>query len=72
MLQCISCSQNSDVGDKVIHYSSRLYIDGADAEVLHPGEIVTFINWGNLRILKVNRSVQFYLPYLFSYKTEND
>ena len=50
--------QNSDIGEKIIHYSSRLFIDGADAEVLQPGEIVTFINWGNLRILKINRYME--------------
>ena len=47
--------KDTSIGEKVIHFSSKLYIDGADAEVLHPGEIVTFINWGNIKILRINR-----------------
>ncbi|XP_060579607.1 LOW QUALITY PROTEIN: bifunctional glutamate/proline--tRNA ligase-like [Ruditapes philippinarum] len=48
--------KNEEAGTKVIHYSSKLYIDGADASVISEGEIVTFINWGNLRIVKINKS----------------
>ena len=40
---------------KTVHYSSKLYIEGADAEVISEGEIVTFINWGNLKIAKINK-----------------
>lgn len=32
-----------------------MLIDGADAETLAEGENATFINWGNVRIKKVNR-----------------
>lgn len=40
---------------KSVHYSSKVYIDGADAEVLKVDEKVTFINWGNLAIKAINR-----------------
>ncbi|XP_053376330.1 bifunctional glutamate/proline--tRNA ligase-like [Mercenaria mercenaria] len=48
--------KNEEAGLKTIYYSSKLYIDGADAAVISEGEIVTFINWGNLRIAKINKS----------------
>ena len=52
----VSCPlQNDAAGMKNVHLSSRLYIDGADAAVISEGEIVTFINWGNLRISKIHR-----------------
>jgi len=52
----VSCPlQNDAAGMKNVHLSSRLYIDGADAAVISEGEIVTFINWGNLRINKIHR-----------------
>ncbi|CAG5120654.1 unnamed protein product, partial [Candidula unifasciata] len=47
--------KNADVGNKTVWYGPRVYIDGADAEVISEGEIVTFINWGNLKIKKINR-----------------
>jgi len=40
---------------KKIYYSAKLYIDGADASVISEGEVVTFINWGNLKISKINK-----------------
>ncbi|CAL1534033.1 unnamed protein product [Lymnaea stagnalis] len=47
--------KNSEVGNKVVWYGPKILIDGADAEVISEGEIVTFINWGNLKIKKINR-----------------
>ncbi|XP_058692130.1 bifunctional glutamate/proline--tRNA ligase isoform X2 [Poecile atricapillus] len=48
--------KNADVGLKPVWYSSRVLIEGADAETLAEGEVVTFINWGNIIITKLNRS----------------
>ncbi|XP_023778638.1 bifunctional glutamate/proline--tRNA ligase isoform X7 [Cyanistes caeruleus] len=48
--------KNADVGLKPVWYSSRVFIEGADAETLSEGEVVTFINWGNIIITKLNRS----------------
>ncbi|KAH9496205.1 hypothetical protein Btru_010498 [Bulinus truncatus] len=47
--------KNADVGNKVVWYGPKVLIDAADAEVITEGEIVTFINWGNLKIKKINR-----------------
>ncbi|BFZ12382.1 hypothetical protein BsWGS_15421 [Bradybaena similaris] len=47
--------KNTEVGNKTVWFGPRVYIDGADAEVISEGEIVTFINWGNLKIKKINR-----------------
>lgn len=48
--------KNPDVGLKPVWYSSRVLIDGADAETLSEGEMVTFINWGNINIMKIHRN----------------
>ncbi|KFW12073.1 Bifunctional glutamate/proline--tRNA ligase, partial [Eurypyga helias] len=48
--------KNADVGLKPVWYGSRVLIEGADAETLTEGEVVTFINWGNITITKLNRN----------------
>ncbi|KAM7173132.1 bifunctional glutamate/proline--tRNA ligase isoform 2-T2 [Macrochelys suwanniensis] len=48
--------KNADVGLKPMWYSSKVLIDGADAETLTEGETVTFINWGNIIITKIHRN----------------
>lgn len=49
------CLQNEEVGMKEVWYGPRVLVEGADAETLTEGEMVTFINWGNLVITKINR-----------------
>lgn len=48
--------KNEDVGTKPVWYGPRVLIEGADAETLSEGEMVTFINWGNINITKINRN----------------
>lgn len=43
---------------KDVWYGPQVLIEGADAETLSEGEVVTFINWGNLIITKINKYVQ--------------
>lgn len=47
--------KNNDVGMKTVWLGPQIYIDYADAECLIEGENATFINWGNLRIKKINK-----------------
>ncbi|XP_053315637.1 bifunctional glutamate/proline--tRNA ligase [Spea bombifrons] len=47
--------KNAEVGLKQVWYGPRVLIEGADAETLSEGEMVTFINWGNINITKINR-----------------
>ncbi|KAM4770860.1 LOW QUALITY PROTEIN: bifunctional glutamate/proline--tRNA ligase [Rhinophrynus dorsalis] len=47
--------KNAEVGMKSVWYGPKVLIEGADAETLSEGEIVTFINWGNIIITKINR-----------------
>lgn len=47
--------KNADVGIKQVWYGPKVLIEGADAETFTEGEMVTFINWGNLIITKINR-----------------
>uniref|UniRef100_A0A9L0RM17 Bifunctional glutamate/proline--tRNA ligase n=1 Tax=Equus caballus TaxID=9796 RepID=A0A9L0RM17_HORSE len=48
--------KNPDVGLKPVWYSPKVFIEGADAETLSEGEMVTFINWGNINITKIHRN----------------
>ncbi|XP_007481476.1 bifunctional glutamate/proline--tRNA ligase [Monodelphis domestica] len=48
--------KNVDVGLKPVWYGPRVLIEGADAETLSEGEIVTFINWGNIIITKIHKN----------------
>uniref|UniRef100_A0A8C5EEK7 Bifunctional glutamate/proline--tRNA ligase n=1 Tax=Gouania willdenowi TaxID=441366 RepID=A0A8C5EEK7_GOUWI len=47
--------KNTDVGMKEVWYGARVLVEGADAETFTEGEVVTFINWGNLVITKIQR-----------------
>ncbi|ESO04653.1 hypothetical protein HELRODRAFT_78758, partial [Helobdella robusta] len=47
--------KDPEIGMKKVWYSDKVLIDGADAEELHVDEVVTFINWGNLIIKKIER-----------------
>lgn len=49
--------QNAEVGMKQVWYGPRVLVEGADAETFSEGEMVTFINWGNLTITKINKYV---------------
>ncbi|XP_042330475.1 bifunctional glutamate/proline--tRNA ligase isoform X4 [Sceloporus undulatus] len=48
--------KNAEVGLKPVWYSSKVLIEGADAETLTEGEMVTFINWGNIIITKIHKN----------------
>lgn len=47
--------KNAEVGTKQVWYGPRVLVEGADAETFSEGEMVTFINWGNLTITKINK-----------------
>ncbi|XP_059927478.1 bifunctional glutamate/proline--tRNA ligase isoform X5 [Gadus macrocephalus] len=47
--------KNAEVGMKEVWYGPKVLVDGADAETFSVGEVVTFINWGNLIITKINK-----------------
>lgn len=53
---CVS-HQNAEVGMKEVWYGPKVLIEGADAETFSEGEMVTFINWGNLVITKIHKCV---------------
>lgn len=53
---CVS-HQNAEVGMKEVWYGPKVLIEGADAETFSEGEMVTFINWGNLIITKIHKCV---------------
>ncbi|EDV26695.1 uncharacterized protein TRIADDRAFT_54976 [Trichoplax adhaerens] len=48
--------KNKDVGMKTVWYSSNVLVDKVDVVDVQEGEIVTLINWGNIKISKVERN----------------
>ena len=51
----LSIQQNPSVGNKEVWYSPKVFIEGEDAVTLSEGEMVTLINWGNVKITKINK-----------------
>lgn len=43
------------IGEKYVWYSSEIYLEHADAAEMKKGDIVTFVNWGNLKIVDVKK-----------------
>lgn len=48
--------KNNDIGMKTVWLGPQVLIDYVDAETLKEGENATFINWGNLKINKINQT----------------
>ncbi|TPP58441.1 Glutamyl tRNA synthetase cytoplasmic [Fasciola gigantica] len=48
--------KNESLGHRKIMVSPLVYVEHADATCFKEGENVTFINWGNCRIVKIHRS----------------
>lgn len=47
--------KNADIGVKEVWVCDRVMIDLADVESLRLGENATFINWGNIKITKIEK-----------------
>ena len=43
------------MGEKEVWYSSRVLVEGGDAQTLYVGETVTLLNWGNLVITAIDK-----------------
>ncbi|KAJ1360385.1 hypothetical protein KIN20_019343 [Parelaphostrongylus tenuis] len=48
--------KNPDVGKKAIWRSAKLLVEQADALEMKSGDTVTFVNWGNINIVSIERS----------------
>ncbi|XP_015906770.2 bifunctional glutamate/proline--tRNA ligase [Parasteatoda tepidariorum] len=55
-LQVAKHPKNPELGTKTIFVGPKLKIDRFDAEAMKIGENVTFINWGNLLIKRIEKS----------------
>lgn len=58
MLTVFRHPKNPSLGKKMLPIGPKILIEVADAEQLREGEDATFINWGNLKICKINRWVK--------------
>jgi len=45
--------KNPEVGTRKVWTSSKIWVEKSDAILFKEGENVTFINWGNIKILKI-------------------
>ncbi|KAL0969878.1 hypothetical protein UPYG_G00233690 [Umbra pygmaea] len=55
MKEVVKHPKNLEVGMKEVWYGPRVLVEGADAETFTEGEMVTFINWGNIIITKIHK-----------------
>ncbi|CDQ67382.1 unnamed protein product [Oncorhynchus mykiss] len=55
MKEAVKHPKNTEVGMKEVWYGPRVLVEGADAETFTKGEIVTFINWGNIIITQIHK-----------------
>uniref|UniRef100_A0A1I7WP59 Peptidase_S24 domain-containing protein n=1 Tax=Heterorhabditis bacteriophora TaxID=37862 RepID=A0A1I7WP59_HETBA len=63
--------KNPDVGTKTIWRSSELLLEQRDACEMKSGDIVTFVNWGNLRISSVKKSGELVSEIIANLDLEN-
>lgn len=54
-----------EVGEKKVWYSKEVKVEGADAETLRNGEIVTLLNWGNVLVTKITRYIHITMVTVF-------
>ncbi|KAE9556294.1 hypothetical protein FO519_000477 [Halicephalobus sp. NKZ332] len=45
--------KDAAIGQKTIHYGPVVYVEQADADLMKTDDIVTFVNWGNLKLTAV-------------------
>uniref|UniRef100_A0A673WS78 Bifunctional glutamate/proline--tRNA ligase n=1 Tax=Salmo trutta TaxID=8032 RepID=A0A673WS78_SALTR len=55
MKEAVKHPKNTEVGMKAVWYGPRVLVEGADAETFTKGEMVTFINWGNIIITQIHK-----------------
>lgn len=56
MNECPLHPKNPSVGNKEVWYGPKVFIEGEDAVTLSEGEMVTLMNWGNVKITKINKN----------------
>uniref|UniRef100_A0A8C7N3P1 Bifunctional glutamate/proline--tRNA ligase n=1 Tax=Oncorhynchus kisutch TaxID=8019 RepID=A0A8C7N3P1_ONCKI len=55
MKEAVKHPKNTEVGMKEVWYGPRVLVEGADAETFTKGDMVTFINWGNIIITQIHK-----------------
>ncbi|CEF67244.1 Bifunctional glutamate/proline--tRNA ligase [Strongyloides ratti] len=45
--------KNPSVGKKKVNYCQKVYLEQEDAKALKEGDVVTFVNWGNMNVKKI-------------------
>lgn len=45
--QILKHKKNPALGEKIVHYSNKIYIEGEDAKLIEEGEEITLMDWGN-------------------------
>jgi len=48
--------KNAEIGEKPTWYSPQIFVEHDDAVLLKNGDTVTLINWGNAKIVHVEKS----------------
>jgi len=53
--RCAKHPKNEQVGEKDVYYGPKALIELEDAKALSVGQLVTMINWGNMRVNSVDK-----------------
>uniref|UniRef100_A0AC34GLK8 Glutamyl/glutaminyl-tRNA synthetase class Ib anti-codon binding domain-containing protein n=1 Tax=Panagrolaimus sp. ES5 TaxID=591445 RepID=A0AC34GLK8_9BILA len=47
--------KDAAIGSKDVHFGPKVFLEQVDADLMNEGDIVTFVNWGNLKLTKVEK-----------------
>jgi glutamyl-tRNA synthetase len=47
--------KDASIGAKDVHYGPKVLLEQVDADLMNEGDIVTFVNWGNVKLTKVEK-----------------
>lgn len=56
VIQVAAHPKNPDIGMRNTWTANKIFVEQDDASLFKEGENVTFINWGNLKITKIQKS----------------
>jgi len=54
--EALKHKKNPDLGNKVVYYSSSVWLEGADAQQIEDNEEITLMDWGNVIIKKIQKT----------------
>uniref|UniRef100_A0A0K0E2M2 glutamate--tRNA ligase n=1 Tax=Strongyloides stercoralis TaxID=6248 RepID=A0A0K0E2M2_STRER len=63
--------KNPNVGKKKVDFCQKLYLEQEDAKLLKEGDVVTFVNWGNMNVKKITKNGDVVVDMSVEYDSNN-